>query len=734
MSRIVRVQGRTYDLGTKNKTFLTVARDLKILGIKNWYFMLEICDISLINIDPYAVDKEGNCTLSNDQISRINLECARNPWYFLREVIHIPDAGGVGVNYLANRGNIAQAWCILHGLDSWLCLPRQRGKTISAIAIQVWAYIFGTTNSSFIQINKSGDDSKKNLSRMKNQLDLLPIYMQCKYIYEEDKKIKATENATRLANPVTNNEVTTRSKATSQEVATNLARGLTAPILHFDEAEFTDWIGIIVANSYQTYERAAETAERNGAMHARIFTSTPGDLDTRAGMQSQQILDNTVKWTERMYDWSMKKIHAYIDAQGIECNKILYIEYSYAQLGYSEEWLDKIAAGTGNRLVFRRETLLQRLHGSSESPFDQEDLQYIVETEAVPIEEMWILDYYRFDIYEKLIKDIPYIAGIDCSTGTNKDNNAITIINPYTLRPVAEFECSFVGETMYERILIELCRRLPYIVLCIERNSIGDGIIDHLLHSEYAGRLYFDKAAKLQEAEMNRNSTWESMLKKRAAKKSYYGVYTGTDSRKTMMSILADRVSTKKDDFVTHNIIRDLTRLVMKPGGKIEAGSGEDDDGNGFHDDSIMSYLIAMYVYFHGDNLATFGITRGLTEPEELNKGLKRPEAIDSELVDKKLIEGAKKQLAKEAAFEKESNYDRMMSEAIKQAQTESFRRYKSGLVQNTVYESTPEASLEQYDAFSDIPLNFFSDINKGTNPNQFQDDKFKVDDDNGLW
>ena len=117
--RIQRIKGRYYDTGTKNKSFLQVAKDLKSLGIKNFYFMLEIYDVSLIDVDPYA----DNLTM--DQISRIMTECTRNIWYYLREISRIPSQGGTGVPFKANRGNIAQTWCIVHGIDSWLCLPRR---------------------------------------------------------------------------------------------------------------------------------------------------------------------------------------------------------------------------------------------------------------------------------------------------------------------------------------------------------------------------------------------------------------------------------------------------------------------------------------------------------------------------------------------------------------------------------------------------------------------------------
>lgn len=277
-TRIARVKQKNgeykyYDLGTSNKSFLQLAMDLKTIGIKNYYFMLEICDFSLVNVDPFACDKEGHTTLSQDQVSRIMTECFRNPWYYLREIARIPDPGGTAVPYKANRGNIAQAWCIIKGLDSWLCLCRQKGKTQSALSIQGWMYNFGTTQSQFIFINKDGDNAKTNLRRLSDQISFLPEYLRFESYTDADGKItKATKNATQMRHPVNGNSIIIKPKATSYDSALSLARGLTAPILHFDEPEFTNHIKTIVANSVSTYETAASRAKANGAMYGRIFT------------------------------------------------------------------------------------------------------------------------------------------------------------------------------------------------------------------------------------------------------------------------------------------------------------------------------------------------------------------------------------------------------------------------------------------------------------------------------
>lgn len=275
-----------------------------------------------------------------------------------------------------------------------------------------------------------------------------------------------------------------------------------------------------------------------------------------------------------MYDKTEKEIEDYFDHQGEDCNRIVYIEYSYKQIGKTDKWLKYMSAKIGDALTVRREILLQRLHGSSLSPYNQEDIEYIVQNEKKPIDELWLLDYYKFDIYKKLDRKIPYIAGVDCSTGTNGDNNAITLINPYTLEPDAEFESSYIGETMYENLLKELVKVLPRVVLAIERNSVGDGIIDHLLHSPIAGRLYYDKDRDLVQTNMKSNENIESMLKKQASIKTFYGVWTGPQSREDMFAILSRRVNENKEEFVSHNVIRDLSRLIKLSSGKIVAGPG----------------------------------------------------------------------------------------------------------------------------------------------------------------
>lgn len=709
-ARIAKIGNKYYDQKTPNASFRQVALDLKKMGIKNYYFMLEVCDLSVLSIDPHAANDKGHTTLTKDQISRVCAECARNPWYFLREVARVQDPGGgpKGIPYKASRGNIAFTWCINNGYDAWLSLPRQQGKSIAALILIEWMYIFGSSNTNFIFFSYDQGMTKENLSRIKEFIDLLPEYMRCEFIEDiaTGKIQQATKNVTTISNPVNKNKIDTKPGPQSYDKAISLARGLTSAVQFFDEPGFTKYIDEVVINAYPAFSTASQRAKENGSAYGRLFTCTPGDPKTQAGQAELQLLEKTILWSEKMYDWNKKEIQNYIDAQGDDRNNIIYIEYHWYQLGLTKHWLKEQLKGMNNDIMkFRREVLLQRVTTSSDSPYEPEDIEYIMTCKGKVIDQLFLNNYYMFKIYRKLQKNIPYLVGVDCSTGTNKDNNAITIINPNDLKVDAEFESSYIGETLFENLLMELCKVIPRCVLVIERNSVGDGIIDHLLHSPIATRLYFDKAKDLMGETLRGYESHESMLKREATKKTYYGVQTTTKSRNDMFRILARHVNEFKENFIGENVIRDISGLIETRSGKIEAGPG-------FHDDSVMSYLIALYVYYHGNNLKFFGVTKAALESELDNSGIDIEDVVGyNNLPDnvKSIVENT----ARKEKNDMEHSYQNIMRQAIESSRQDMMKLYSSNLIEldkSVASEFDDNASYS--DEMGSIPMDFFDEMN----------------------
>lgn len=111
---------RWYDFGTKNASFLLTCKELKEIGIKNWYFPLEIKypNLGVQNIDPY------DPKLSPEDIGKILVECKANPWYFFRECVTVPIRGAGHTPLYLHRAGCAAIWCFDHSIDFELVQPR----------------------------------------------------------------------------------------------------------------------------------------------------------------------------------------------------------------------------------------------------------------------------------------------------------------------------------------------------------------------------------------------------------------------------------------------------------------------------------------------------------------------------------------------------------------------------------------------------------------------------------
>lgn len=689
-----------YDISTTNLSFIQTAKDLSHLGVTNNKFFLKLYDPKLIGVNPY------DPVVSQENIKRITIECVRNPWYFLREISRIPEQGsaqgpGSGSKFQLHRGNLAAIYCFLHNINFYLVLPRQTGKTQSMISILLWTYIFGTTNSEMAFLNKSQGDANLNLSRLRSQKELLPGYMQqnLQFIDGEFKSSKGKDNVQTMQNPINGNRIVTKPSARTREAAENIGRGNTSPIQFFDEVEFSSYISRIISSSGPAFVQAARNALKNGAPYCRIFITTPGDMDSEPVESTNDMRSYCAEWSDNLYNLSEAELLAYL--QRCSETSMFYIEYSYRQIGKDESWFQEQC----KQLYFvktdiKREILLQRIRGSSDSPFDVEDLDAINGLQKEVLEEILLYRIYNIRLYEKINKNIPYIIGVDVSTGTNGDNTAISIIDPYKERAVGEFKSPIMDPNdicTFLRLLIK--KVTPKGILCIERNSLGDAVIAILKRTEVSYNLYYDSDAVLF-GTPDEKLDEKGFIKREAENRRYYGVHTNIKSREMMMTILMRLVAEKKDSFVTKYIIADLNNLVKKKSGKIEARSGT-------HDDNIMSFLIGMYVLYHGKKLYIWGFKRGSTPIDsETMKPMEYSDIYDM------MPEEMKKQF--DAPTPKEDPFQSALKQAIieNQRSRENFSLSDSAIVTKDDNIETDYTKYED-DNLTEDQMDFFLEINK---------------------
>lgn len=603
------------DWNTKNKSFIDVYNDLRRLGVtKNNTFFLILYDRDLLNVDPFAPN------LPLELQIKVYIECVVNPWYYLREIARVPSPGkaiepGGGDQYQLDRANLASWYLFINHIDTYISKPRQTGKTQNAIHELNWAYHFGSTSSTLLMFNKDLALSKENLARMKDQRDLYPVYLQMRVAFDDEgNAIKGMDNITAMKNPVTGCSVKVMPCANSKEAATRLGRGYTAPIVFYDEFDFSPFIIDALYASAFAYSKASENAMKTNSCSARIICSTPGDLSTRDGKAATDFIRGT-KESRGMFVWNDRYYMTPIDELKKEIystryNGIVFVEMSWQQLRLSVEWYERQCNLVAyNQEIILREILLQRLAGSNQSPFTREQQLYLSSHKHKPIDE---IDIRTKDVmstiylYEKFDRRIPYIFGIDPADGLAEDNNALIMINPFTYKVAGEFKCPYISPKDFSSMIVNFMDRYAPLALLVVEANRGRELIQRLSDSHYRDRVWYD-TDRLNEYLSEKTDKYGGIPNSTLSRK-VQGFVTGTKSRKLLFACLEEMVMENIDCIFSENLVNEILTLIRKPTGKIEAAPNE-------HDDCVMAYLIGLYVYLHATNLHEFGISRRMRVP-----------------------------------------------------------------------------------------------------------------------
>lgn len=592
------------DWKTKNKSFLVVQQQLELLGVKNNAFHLILLNPLLQGVDPHDPN------ISPEVALMVLEECSLNIFYFLREVVRIPEQGAGTVPFKLDRGTLAALYCFANNINFYLMKPRQTGKSVGICAMLAWAFKFGITNGQFQFSANKEKIGKDNLKRMKTYIGLLPSYIAKAGTITVDssgRTVRKTNNVKSYVEPVTNNAATVANTAISQEVAEEIGRGDSHNFEFFDEAEFTSFIETIVQVSGMAFNTASTNAINNGAYSCRIFATTPGDLSDKKKCQSAlKIVNDSLPWSETFYDTEPKKLKHLLEEK--TSYKVIYIEYDYKQLGLGEKWFRKACGEVGNDVnKIRREILLQRFSGNSESPFTEDDITEIKDNLQTPVYVQKIAKLYELLFYvdpKEIPKNRIYFIGIDPSDGTGSDRYAMTVLDPYTQKTVMEFRSAY----MTPRGCVELCEYIvtkyfnkPLII--IESNRNGTTLIDIFDESWLSQYMYRAQEQNATNSILKDELDEQGFVKEEIARRRYNGVKTDANSRPMMMNLLVDAVRFKKDILTTQYLFEDINNLVLKSN-KIQAASGE-------HDDSVMSWCLAMYVLSYGERLERWGYVRG---------------------------------------------------------------------------------------------------------------------------
>lgn len=635
MSNIININGKFYDFGTKNKSFLITAQELKTLGIKCYYFMLEVKypHLGVQDIDP------NNPDITAEEIAKIHMENKANVWFWLRECAKIPVKGAPKPYPLElHRASCAATWCYQHNIDFLLCQPRQTWKTTIIELLCTYAFIYEFKNVDIPFMHLRERDVVRNAEMFRDYIEALPPYMNPFYNKRRPgtKSIKYEEH---------NNKVILLSAPDSDVTAKDKMRGMTLFGTFTDEWEYIPYIADVIAGAAPAMNSGRRIAKENHGRACMMYASTPGNLETSEGKAAQHIIDMTPPWSEQYYDFTEEEIAQ--SFEGVEREDavgegkqitMLYIEYNYKQLRKDDAYLKaeyEKAIATGKLAEYRRGVLLERFRGADTVLFDQRDIEYIEKHVRQPDYDIFVLKKFHLYVYKHKVEvvdltsstpyfdvNLPYLIGMDIAAGGNGDNTTACVVNPYTLEVVAELSSPFIGPLDLMRLITQLASIIPRGVFCIETNNVGKAIVDFIQESRLESRVYHDPQLDISKNATMTNNDTESMLMKKAKEKYYIGTYVTTKTRNEMFGLLKAHVKDYKHLLNTKFLVKDILNLVMIKG-KIQAEIGE-------HDDMVMGYLHTLYVLYYGKELPRFGIDKRNCSFEKMNQILQEFEDAEA--------------------------------------------------------------------------------------------------------
>ncbi len=159
-----------------------------------------------------------------------------------------------------------------------------------------------------------------------------------------------------------------------------------------------------------------------------------------------------------------------------------------------------------------------------------------------------------------------YIMGVDTAPEHGEDKSAVTVWDYETLEQVAEYQgkCKVLD---YVKVVKVLATQYPGMIV-VESNSYGNQVVEQLNASEFSFMIYKEKRGK------------QTVLP---------GLSTNTKTRPLMIDALYSYITQFPECVNSERLALELTGLVTKTNGKVEADTG-------CHDDLALATSCVFYV------------------------------------------------------------------------------------------------------------------------------------------
>lgn len=648
------------DMQTKNRSFVRLAQVYKAMGVKNHMFILALVNPALQGVDPFDIDN-----LTEEQKVAIGVECSINPWYFFREVARAPaESGSASVPLQANRGNIALFWTFFNHILIFLIQIRQTGKSFSTDTLMTLLLNFICRDTKINLLTKDDDLRRKNIQRLKDIAEELPLYLQ--------QKTRAdANNGEEISIKSLGNWYNTHVPQESEKRALLMGRGLTSAIFHIDEAPFQKNIRIALKAALPAAGAARDSARAAGSPYGTIITTTAGKIDDKDGSYIYNLIMAAAVWDEKFLDAkNLEDLEKLVRANSRGGKLYINATFNHRQLGKSDDWLaqrleDALQDDDSDGQDTNRDFFNMWTSGSLSNPLDPKVLEAIGKSAMGPMYTSisnphgYLTRWYipENQIGARLAKS-KFVLGFDGSNGSNGDDLTICLQDLESLEVIAAGSYNELNLIHFSKWLADMLINMPNVTFNPENKSSGTYIIDYLIVELLAAgqdpfkRIFntvvndhTEKPERFAEINMPLNRRDKHVYEKYKSCFGFTTAASGIFSRTDLYSIILQRAARDGKHVVRDRQLTGQILALINRNGRI-------DHPVGGHDDMVVAWLLCNWFAMMAKNMSFYGIDsrqvmrlvvkesfgRQLDQFEQLeqNKLRERMDELSAELSDEK--------------------------------------------------------------------------------------------------
>jgi len=322
-------------------------------------------------------------------------------------------------------------------------------------------------------------------------------------------------------------------------------RGKSITFLIVDEAAFIDYVDDAWTSIVSALSTNQKLARKKGVPYGTVIISTPNK-------------------TVGPGQWYFKKYMRAISGEGLFQPFIVHWKM-IPELADDPEWYSTQCEMFDNDPKKIAQELELKFLPAEGAFFESETLEKVQDSVQKPMEKYKLFSGEAW-CYQKPMRGNHYILGVDTAPEHGEDRSAITVWDYETMDQVWEYRGKLKVLDFVQ--VVKAAVTLYPGTLVVEANSYGNQVVEHIDASEHATWLYKEK---------------------RGENTFVPGLSTTAKTRPLMIDALYSYVTQYPESIKSERLALELTSLVSKSNGKIEADSG-------CHDDLALSAALCYYV------------------------------------------------------------------------------------------------------------------------------------------